>query len=78
MQDPDARLNAVPTGGGGMAGMPGMSGGSGSGYPGGSSSSAPDPTTAVIDLEWLAGPIKLLEAHDQLGGNGGAFCYVYV
>ncbi|AEO67326.1 040e235b-4539-4777-bd7f-6c0c9d2a8b8c [Thermothielavioides terrestris] len=67
MQDPDARLNAVPTGGGGMPGMPGMGGGS-----------AQDPSTAVIDLEWLAGPIKLLEAHDQLGGNGGAFCYVYV
>ena len=32
----------------------------------------------MIDLEWLAPPIPLLEAHDQLGGLGGKFCYVYV
>ncbi len=69
MQDPDKRLNAVPTGrGASMPDMPGMGGGS----------SGPDPSKAVIDLEWLAGPIPLLEAHDQLGGNGGAFCYIYV
>ncbi len=69
MQDPDKRLNAVPTGrGASMPDMPGMGG----------SSSGPDPAKAVIDLEWLAGPIPLLEAHDQLGGNGGAFCYIYV
>jgi tyrosinase len=73
MQDPDNRLNAFP-GSGGMAGMPGMPG-----MPGmGSKQKRQDPSSLVIDLEWLAPPIKLLDAMDQLGGNGGAYCYVYV
>ena len=71
MQDPDARLNAVPT-----ADTPPI-------HRHGDErrqSTGVDPTgkTSVIDLEFLAEPIPLLEAHDQLGGNGGAFCYVYV
>jgi len=37
-----------------------------------------DPFTVKMDLEWLAPSIMLTEANDQLGGNGGAFCYVYV
>lgn len=37
-----------------------------------------DPMDTIVDMEWLGPPIKLLETHDQLGGNGGAFCYVYV
>ncbi|KAI1088384.1 hypothetical protein F5B19DRAFT_428377 [Rostrohypoxylon terebratum] len=63
MQDPEARLNVVPNGG-----MP---------MPMGQRLAA-DPSNVTVDLEWLGPPIKLLEAHDQLGGNGGAFCYVYV
>ncbi|KAI0428115.1 Di-copper centre-containing protein [Xylaria sp. FL1042] len=39
---------------------------------------AVDPHNVTVDMEWLGPPIKLLETHDQLGGNGGAFCYVYV
>lgn len=32
-----------------------------------------------IDLKWLIGDvIPVLEAHDGLGGHGGAFCHVYV
>ncbi|KAI1851561.1 hypothetical protein JX265_012357 [Neoarthrinium moseri] len=61
MQDPDVRLNAVPTGG---MSMPHRR--------------ATDPMDIVVDMEWLGPPIKLLETHDSLGGNGGAFCYVYV
>ncbi|KAF2668715.1 Di-copper centre-containing protein [Microthyrium microscopicum] len=37
-----------------------------------------DPMESMIDLEWLAPPIKLKEAMDQLGGNGGKFCYIYI
>jgi len=32
-----------------------------------------------IDLKWLiADVVPVLEAHDGLGGHGGAFCHVYV
>ncbi len=68
MQDPDARLNAVPMFNGDMH-MPGM---------GHMHKRDKDPKDVMVDLEWLAPPIKLLEAHDQLGGNNGLFCYVYV
>ncbi|KAK3319573.1 hypothetical protein B0T19DRAFT_445378 [Cercophora scortea] len=73
MQDPAKRLNAVPAfgempGHGGMRKRGGRHGGR----------ADTDPMTAVIDLEWLAPSIPLMEAHDQLGGNKGAFCYVYV
>lgn len=37
-----------------------------------------DPLDTMVDMQWLGPPIKLVETHDQLGGNGGAFCYVYV
>lgn len=63
MQDPEARLNVVPSGG-----MPMPM----------NNRRAEDPANVTVDLEWLGPPIKLLETHDQLGGNGGAFCYVYV
>ncbi|KAI1637324.1 Di-copper centre-containing protein [Biscogniauxia mediterranea] len=39
---------------------------------------APDPKDTIVDMEWLGPAINLLETHDQLGGNGGAFCYIYV
>ncbi len=36
-------------------------------------------TNRKIDLKWLiADVIPVLEAHDGLGGHGGAFCHVYV
>jgi len=37
-----------------------------------------DPLDSMVDMEWLGPPIQLRETHDQLGGNGGKFCYVYV
>ena len=37
-----------------------------------------DPLDTMVDMQWLGPTIKLVETHDQLGGNGGAFCYVYV
>lgn len=37
-----------------------------------------DPYNVTVDMKWLGPPVKLLETHDQLGGNGGAFCYIYV
>ena len=37
-----------------------------------------DPLDTMVDMQWLGPPIKLVETHDNLGGNGGAFCYVYV
>ena len=63
MQDPENRLNAFPS-----SNAPVHNHGK----------RAEDPMTAIIDLEWLAPPIKLTEANDQLGGYNGAFCYVYV
>ncbi|KAI0387433.1 Di-copper centre-containing protein [Hypomontagnella monticulosa] len=61
MQDPEARLHAIPSG---NMSMP--------------MKRAVDPHDVMVDMEWLGPPIKLLETHDQLGGNGGAFCYIYV
>lgn len=68
MQDPENRINAVVSLG--SQGMPGMNHGH--------RKRQQDPRNATIDLEWLAPPIKLMDAADQLGGNGGAYCYVYV
>ncbi|POS73933.1 hypothetical protein DHEL01_v207667 [Diaporthe helianthi] len=62
MQDPDKRLNAVPT-----VTMPPMP-----------MIRRADPANMTVDMAWLGPEIPLLETHDQLGGNGGAFCYVYV
>ncbi|KAH8898790.1 Di-copper centre-containing protein [Thozetella sp. PMI_491] len=65
MQDPENRIHAVPNF---LDQAP----------PAHVHGRSDSPETAIIDLEWLAPPIKLLEANDQLGGNGGALCYVYV
>ncbi|OAA60507.1 putative domain, di-copper centre [Niveomyces insectorum RCEF 264] len=64
MQDPDKRLDALPYANGTMT-MP-------------MKRQATNPLDSMVDLEWLGPPIPLRETHDQLGGNGGAFCYVYV
>jgi len=38
-----------------------------------------DPSKMVIDLEWLSDiKVPLMEAHDQLGGYGGLYCYIYI
>ncbi|KAI1103149.1 Di-copper centre-containing protein [Jackrogersella minutella] len=63
MQDASARLNALPSGG---MPMPPMD------------KRAADLEDTIVDMEWLGPPINLLETHEQLGGNGGAFCYIYV
>ncbi|KAI1354218.1 Di-copper centre-containing protein [Xylaria sp. FL0043] len=63
MQDPENRLYAIPFVNMNMT-MP--------------MKRAVDPHNVTVDMEWLGPPINLLETHDQLGGNGGAFCYVYV
>jgi tyrosinase len=56
MQDPDNRVNAQVSLGGGTGA-----------------------STRKIDLKWLMPDlIPVLEAHDSLGGHGGAFCHVYV
>ncbi len=56
MQDPDNRVNAVVSLGGGSAS-----------------------TSRKIDLKWLMPDvIPVLEAHDALGGQKGAFCHIYV
>jgi tyrosinase len=71
MQDPENRIDAVPSVKSPQSSTPGL----GHNH---NHRRAQDPNDAIIDLEWLAPPIKLMEANDQLGGNGGAFCYVYV
>ncbi|KAI0401352.1 hypothetical protein F4802DRAFT_428736 [Xylaria palmicola] len=63
MQDPEKRLYALPFANMNMS-MP--------------MKRAVDPHDAVVNMEWLGPTIKLSETHDQLGGNGGAFCYIYV
>ncbi|KAI0518167.1 hypothetical protein F5B22DRAFT_74382 [Xylaria bambusicola] len=63
MQDPENRLYSIPFVNMNMT-MP--------------MKRAVDPHNVTVDMEWLGPPIKLLETHDQLGGNGGLFCYVYV
>ena len=65
MQDPDNRIDAYVSLG--MSGMGGMHH---------KRQSTPD--KAVIDMEWLGPKIPLTEANDQLGGNGGLYCYIYV
>lgn len=87
MQDPEKRLRVIPSAGG----MPGHTGGHGGSklrrllgrVLGGRQSEMGEmydniPKGSVIDLEFLAPTIPLVEAHDQLGGLNGAFCYVYV
>ncbi|KAI1297343.1 hypothetical protein F5Y03DRAFT_369618 [Xylaria venustula] len=63
MQDPTNRLYAIPFVDMNMT-MP--------------MKRATDPHNITVDMEWLGPPVKLLETHDQLGGNGGNFCYIYL
>jgi tyrosinase len=69
MQDPDNRLNAIPFVNVSMT-MPMKKDRR--------AANVTDPLDTMVDMEWLGPPIKLRETHDQLGGNGGKFCYVYV
>lgn len=65
MQDPENRLYAIPYSNATMT-MPMKN------------RRATDPQNTTVDMEWLGPPIMLPETHDQLGGNGGAFCYIYI
>ena len=76
MQDPENRVNVVPFTPAEQTHSHGRR--QDSGRRGQGRGQNTNPKDAIIDLEWLAPPIKLMEAHDQLGGNGGAFCYIYV
>lgn len=77
MQDPENRLNIIPTGA--QAPGPGHYHGEGKRQVKGDGTYLNNiPEDAVIDLEYLAPSIPLVEAHDNLGGYGGKFCYVYV
>ncbi|KAI1652510.1 Di-copper centre-containing protein [Daldinia decipiens] len=67
MQDPENRLNAIPSGNMSMPMRKNRR-----------ADDPMDPMETIVDMEWLGPPIKLGETHDQLGGYGGAFCYVYV
>jgi tyrosinase len=74
MQDPENRIDAVPS----VKAASGKAGGGHSHSKRKHRRAAPDPNDAITDLEWLAPPIKVMDSNDQLGGNKGAFCYVYV
>jgi tyrosinase len=75
MQDPEERLNAVP-----MYGkvIP-MDHGAHGGKVKYKRQRETDPNKMLLDLEWLS-PVRapLMEAHDQLGSNGGTYCYIYI
>ncbi|KAK4447184.1 tyrosinase [Podospora aff. communis PSN243] len=75
MQDPEERLNAVP-----MYGkvIP-MDHGAHGAKVKHKRQRETDPNKMVMDMQWLS-PLKspLMEAHDQLGSNGGAYCYIYI
>lgn len=64
MQDPENRIDDIP--GAGAMGMPGM---------GGMRRSVED---VIVDLGWIAPAVPLANLNDNLGGNGGKFCYYYV
>jgi tyrosinase len=70
MQDPDKRIDLIP--GAGAIGMFGMGGGMRRER----RDTAPGDT--IVDLGWLAPPVKLSKLNDNLGGNDGQFCYYYV
>jgi len=76
MQDPEKRLNAVP--------MYGVVVPMDHGSHGGKIKVKPrqritDPNKMLIDMEWLSPvTLPLIEAHEQLGGNKGQYCYVYI
>lgn len=77
MQDPEARIHAIPTGGMNMPPHQLREEFAARRHPH-ARPRAEDPKNVVIDLGWIAPEIPLLEATDQLGGNGGQFCYIYV
>ncbi|KAK6851968.1 hypothetical protein PG995_012093 [Apiospora arundinis] len=74
MQDPENRINAIPTGG--MAMPPHQLRDEVARH--GPYPRAEDPKDVIVDLGWIAPAIPLLELTDQLGGNKGQFCYIYV
>lgn len=67
MQDPENRVSLIP--GQNAMGMGGMGMGMKEKRAG---------EDEIVDLGWVAGPVPISELNDQLGGNNGQFCYVYV
>ncbi|KAK8076190.1 Di-copper centre-containing protein [Apiospora phragmitis] len=67
MQDPENRINAIPTGG--MAMPPHQLREEAALHP---FKRAEDPKDVIVDLGWIAPAIPLLELTDQLGGNRGS------
>ncbi|KAI0014583.1 Di-copper centre-containing protein [Xylariomycetidae sp. FL0641] len=69
MQDPEARLNAIPFANTTMT-MPMRKHRR--------QDHMANPLETPVDMEWLGPAIKLGETADQLGGYDGNFCYIYV
>ncbi len=79
MQDPEKRVNLIPTGA--VPGAPGF--GAPPGH-GGHSGIGPElePRQAnrenlPVDMGWTGPTVKLIDTHDMLGGLGGQMCYIY-
>jgi tyrosinase len=68
MQDPEKRIDLIP--GAGAMGMPGMGGMR--------KRSTGAAAEEIVDLAWVAPPVPLAKLNDNLGGNDGQFCYIYV
>jgi tyrosinase len=62
MQDPDARMTAVP----------------GTKPAGPNLPPPVDPQKDLVDLEWLAPAVVLADLLNNIGGYNGEFCYIYV
>jgi len=76
MQDIDERLNAVPMYG---KAVPMEHAGHEMGRTKWQGQRVTDPRQMIVDLEWLSlAKVPLMEAHDQLGSNGGLYCYIYI
>ncbi len=75
MQDPENRVGAIPSLGGGASPHSHTIRDDG---PPMHDMGHMDPADSIVDLGWVAGPVRLGDLNDQLGGNGGQFCYVYV
>jgi tyrosinase len=39
---------------------------------------AKNPGDVIVDLGWTGGPVPIKDLNDNLGGIGGAMCYIYV
>lgn len=77
MQDPENRVDLIP----GSGAMKMSHGGRDAQSPAAGAADPPPPDSradSMVDLGWIAPPVRLGDLNDQLGGHGGQFCYVYV